>query len=83
MTNYEEKYKVLRNSINNLAETYGKGSGADSILEIAQMTDKLEDEQPKQADKQAITKEDIMSIKNPSERIKLISENSNLFKGDK
>lgn len=41
MTNYEEKYKVLRNSINDFAVIHGEDSGAGSILEIAKMTDNL------------------------------------------
>lgn len=43
MTNYEEKYKVLRNSINELKDIYGNEKGIKSIAEIADLSDQLED----------------------------------------
>lgn len=43
MTNYEEKYKLLRNSINELKDIYGNEKGMKSIAEIADLSDQLED----------------------------------------
>lgn len=86
MASYEEKYNMLRKAINEYKDVYEDEQGVSSILEVAEMTDKLETEAPAPApaqEKAAMTKEDIMSVKSATERIKLIRENPNLFNGGK
>lgn len=82
MASYEEKYNTLRKAINEYKDVYEDEQGVSSILEVAEMTDKLETEAPAQ-EKAVMTKEDIMNVKSATERIKLIRKNPNLFNGGK
>lgn len=80
MTNYEEKYKVLRNSINELKDIYGNEKGMKSIAEIADLSDHLEDTgatgQPTKTDMLTASKWNSMAYK---ERIALKDSNPEQF----
>lgn len=76
----ETKYETFKKATFELLEAQGGGDALEALREISNAVDRLEEEPASPAEK-AITKEEIMAIRNPEQRLKLINENIELFKG--
>lgn len=82
----EAKYNALKNAIIELSEVYGGDASMQVLNEIMSVVDKTTDEKKSENEEEVktrISKEDILQEKDSHTRIKLISENMELFQGGK